>query len=438
MFDSYSFKNGASSLMAEPVVTRAARLLPVLRGGEPAMLKLSIEEGERLGGAIMEWWDGDGAARVLAREENALLLERATGLASLSGMARMGRDDEACRILCLTAARLHAPRAKALPKLTPLAQWFRDLAPAARTHGGILSRCAETAETLIHDQREIVVLHGDLHHDNVLDFGERGWLAIDPKHIIGERGFDFANIFTNPDLADPTRSVAIEPGASHGGWKLLQKPRSSIGFACFPGFSPGLVYLQRGSWVTVIRWRRSICISLSSPRPKSTGCLSHGIVLTATCARVGCAHPKDWLWPRPSISQSCQVRDIPVITDALLPHGGRVAWREGISLTSTFQRQGETEMDQDRRSMIKGVGLGAGAALLAAGAQAQAQQAARGTPTNQRPLKGIDITNIVTASGLGLGVKTPRGVLDVAAVERDRKVGLPTKAIDVITGRGNA
>jgi streptomycin 6-kinase len=211
MFDSYLAKwrldpDGA------PTTTRAARLLPVLRHGEPAMLKLSFEEDERLGGAVMEWWDGDGAARVLARDEHALLLERATGPASLSEMARAGQDDAACRILCLTAARLHAPRAGALPKLTPLAQWFRELAPAARTHGGILLRCAETAEALLHDQHEIVVLHGDLHHDNVLDFGARGWLAIDPKHIIGERGFDFANIFTNPDLADPTRPVATEPG----------------------------------------------------------------------------------------------------------------------------------------------------------------------------------------------------------------------------------
>ena len=55
-----------------------------------------------------------------------------------------------------------------------------------------------------------VVLHGDLHHDNVLDFGERGWLAIDPTYL-GERGFDFANIFTNPDLADPARPVATGP-----------------------------------------------------------------------------------------------------------------------------------------------------------------------------------------------------------------------------------
>jgi streptomycin 6-kinase len=34
---------------------------------------------------------------------------------------------------------------------------------------------------------------------NVLDFGPRGWLAIDPKGLHGERGFDHANIFCNPD-----------------------------------------------------------------------------------------------------------------------------------------------------------------------------------------------------------------------------------------------
>ena len=41
-------------------------------------------------------------------------------------------------------------------------------------------------------------LHGDIHHGNILDFGERGWLAIAPKGLLGERGFDYANLFCNP------------------------------------------------------------------------------------------------------------------------------------------------------------------------------------------------------------------------------------------------
>lgn len=196
----------------DPIVTPNGRLLPVRHRGRAAMLKVATAEDERLGGAVMGWWDGDGAARVLARDADALLLERAEGTASLAEMARTGRDDEASRVLCAVAARLHAPRPTPPPELIPLSRWFRELEPAAATHGGILARCAETARALLADPREVVVLHGDLHHDNVLDFGERGWLAVDPKRLRGERGFDFANIFTNPDLADPSRPVATLPG----------------------------------------------------------------------------------------------------------------------------------------------------------------------------------------------------------------------------------
>ncbi|MCJ2077612.1 APH(6) family putative aminoglycoside O-phosphotransferase [Methylobacterium sp. E-016] len=211
MFEAYLTRWGLLPDGA-PIATHAAHLLPVIKDSRPAMLKLSHEADERLGGVLMEWWGGDGAARVLARDVDALLMERATGAASLTDMARHGQDDEACRILCAAAARLHAPRPKPLPELTPLAERFSDLWPAADRHGGILARSAETARALLAHPQEVGALHGDLHHGNVLDFGVRGWLAIDPKHLIGERGFDFANIFTNPDLADPTRPVATQPG----------------------------------------------------------------------------------------------------------------------------------------------------------------------------------------------------------------------------------
>src|SRR3546814_969516 len=60
--------------------------------GTPAMLKLSRDAEARDGWVLLDWWDGDGAARVLARDGAALLLERATGTASLSDMARSGAD----------------------------------------------------------------------------------------------------------------------------------------------------------------------------------------------------------------------------------------------------------------------------------------------------------------------------------------------------------
>jgi streptomycin 6-kinase len=210
MFDTYLHR---WSLVpdGDPITTHSSQLLPVVQDGVKAMLKLSQEEDERTGGILMDWWGGDGAAKVLAHEDGALLMERATGSVSLSAMSRSGRDDEACRILCTTANRLHAPQKKSLPDLIPLAHWFRPLESMARTYGSIMIRCDEAAKTLFSTPRDVVALHGDLHHDNVLDFGARGWLAIDPKSLVGERGFDYANIFTNPDLADPSTPVAIMP-----------------------------------------------------------------------------------------------------------------------------------------------------------------------------------------------------------------------------------
>ena len=114
-------------------------------------------------------------------------------------MASTGGDDEASRILCEAARRLHQSRKSKKPSmLAPLAVWFRQLEPAARAHGGVLVQSALAARELLADPREPAVLHGDIHHDNVLDFAERGWLAIDPKGLFGERGFDHANLFCNP------------------------------------------------------------------------------------------------------------------------------------------------------------------------------------------------------------------------------------------------
>ena len=88
----------------------------------------------------------------------------------------------------------------------PLDRWFRELEPAAAQHGGVLTVALETARYLLATSGEIVILHGDIHHGNILDFGGRGWLAIDPKGLKGERCFDYANLFCNPDLKTATAS----------------------------------------------------------------------------------------------------------------------------------------------------------------------------------------------------------------------------------------
>lgn len=197
-----------------PIRTHGSRLLPVRKAGEPAMLKLSEIEDERQGYRLLEYWDGGGAARLLARNDDgsAMLLERATGLRSLSAMARNGADDEATVILCDAIAVLQKPRGKLPAGLIQLETWFRELFPMATSRGGALARSATEAAALLAAQQEIMPLHADLHHDNVLDFEGRGWLAIDPKCVIGDRAFEYTILFCDPDLADPEPPVAIAPG----------------------------------------------------------------------------------------------------------------------------------------------------------------------------------------------------------------------------------
>jgi streptomycin 6-kinase len=188
-----------------PIVTQSSDLLPVLCADSTrAILKICKSREERLGNALMAWWEGEGAVRALAQYGDALLLERAMGERSLSSMARDGADTAATSIICEVAATLHAAKPKPAPELVPLKRWFEELTPAAIEVGGILRKSLEASRELLDDPRDIVVLHGDLHHGNVLDAGGRGWLAIDPKALAGERTFDFANIFCNPDLQTAT------------------------------------------------------------------------------------------------------------------------------------------------------------------------------------------------------------------------------------------
>ncbi|MGD9713144.1 MAG: aminoglycoside phosphotransferase family protein [Thermomicrobiales bacterium] len=183
----------------EPIVTPISALLPVRSGRQPAMLKILMNDEERAGSDLLAWWDGHGCVRVLNRANDAVLLERATGQRSLLAMAMSGRDDDATRIICEAASVLHTPRAKPPPSsLVPLDRWFAPLLQFAAGRRDIFQRAAECAERLLSTPREVTVLHGDLHHGNVLDGGSRGWLAIDPKGLIGERTFDFVNILRNP------------------------------------------------------------------------------------------------------------------------------------------------------------------------------------------------------------------------------------------------
>jgi streptomycin 6-kinase len=189
----------------KPFSSYSGLLQSVTCDGKKCMLKIAAQEKDKRGNELMAWWNGNGAAPVLKCDENALLMERAMGSRSLTEMAKNGEDDEASRIICAAIAKLHAQKGPYPADLVPLDTWFKDLGPAAAKYCSVFVQCSEIANKLLNDLIEITVLHGDIHHGNILDFGPKGWLAIDPKGLLGERGFDYANLFCNPDIVTATK-----------------------------------------------------------------------------------------------------------------------------------------------------------------------------------------------------------------------------------------
>ncbi|MCA8000555.1 aminoglycoside phosphotransferase family protein [Burkholderia metallica] len=208
MFDRYL---GLWGLVSDggPILTASGGLLPVVWQGRPAMLKVATCDEERRGNALIAWWNGHGTAQVWQRDGDAILLERAQPAPTLAGFSASGHDDDAMRIACDVVARLHAYRAPAPtepPEVVSLHDWFHSLLSDA-SGSDVLRRSATVARQLLAAPAgDEVVLHGDIHHGNILHFGERGWRAIDPKGLRGERAFDYANLFCNP-----THDIAVDP-----------------------------------------------------------------------------------------------------------------------------------------------------------------------------------------------------------------------------------
>jgi streptomycin 6-kinase len=178
-------------------------VLPVERGdGTPAVLKVNFpdDESEAEPDALAHW-DGRGAVRLLDHDEErrALLVERCSPGSQLWAVED---DEEATRIATHVLSSLWRP--------PPERHRFRVLADVAKSWAEELERdwrnlgepfereLVEVARAacleLGSDQGEQVVLHQDFHGGNVLRAGRAGWLAIDPKPLVGERAFDAASL----------------------------------------------------------------------------------------------------------------------------------------------------------------------------------------------------------------------------------------------------
>jgi streptomycin 6-kinase len=165
--------------------------------GSPAVLKVFFPDHESLQEAdALERWDGDGAIRLLARDDErcALLLERCEPGTFLSGLG----GGHALDVLIGLLPRLWKPADGFHTLEDEVERWIER---------GLDPRVAGLARDLASSQGELVLVHQDLHGDNVLSAEREPWLVIDPKPLAAEREFAVAPIVRSPELGHSPRDV---------------------------------------------------------------------------------------------------------------------------------------------------------------------------------------------------------------------------------------
>jgi streptomycin 6-kinase len=193
--------------------THSSLLWPVMRAAEKLILKIANpNDDEAKAAEMLEFYDGLGAVKVLKSHENIQLLERVdddAGCPTLEKMSIAGQDDEATQIICDVIAQLHAVASTKKPpaNLIPFRQRSGDMRRhlnEGRVKAGdpqMFQIACEIRDELVAETVDSQMpLHGDIHHFNILRSAQRGWLAIDPKGIMGPRAYEYANLLCNPCL----------------------------------------------------------------------------------------------------------------------------------------------------------------------------------------------------------------------------------------------
>ncbi|HWN58232.1 MAG TPA: aminoglycoside phosphotransferase family protein, partial [Methylomirabilota bacterium] len=179
-----------------PFRTQSGLIAFARRAGEELVLKLPDHKSdETAAGAALLHFQGQGAVRVFERGPGgALLLERARPGHALTKLVLEGADDQATVALCAVVRALHRrePPASGFPLVE---DWGRGFERYRRTGDttipvAALDRASGLFADLAASQAARRVLHGDLHHDNILFDVSRGWLAIDPKGVLGEPAYE--------------------------------------------------------------------------------------------------------------------------------------------------------------------------------------------------------------------------------------------------------
>ena len=180
--------------------------------GSPVVVKAGYPSNELHNEiAALRLYAGDGMVQLLDAdpEQGIMLLERLHPGDMLSTLA----DDEEATIIGATVMRHLWRPAPANHAFPTVAKWAQGLQRhRARFDGGVgplPKPLFEAAESLFRDllatNEPPMLLHGDLHHFNILRAQRQPWLAIDPKGLVGDPAYEVGAFLYNPAPALGTR-----------------------------------------------------------------------------------------------------------------------------------------------------------------------------------------------------------------------------------------
>ncbi|MGA2877120.1 MAG: aminoglycoside phosphotransferase family protein, partial [Nitrososphaerales archaeon] len=158
-------------------------VLSGFQGTQPIILKLCINVEDLNAEAVaLKSFEGFGAVKVLMHEEGAILLERAVPGDLLKSFFP-NRDHEAIQIVCGLMKKLHQAPLASGHTFPHVRDWLSALDKKWDIPDAYLEKARLMKDQLLKTSPNEVLLHGDLHHENILRYGEQ-FVIIDPKGVI--------------------------------------------------------------------------------------------------------------------------------------------------------------------------------------------------------------------------------------------------------------
>ena len=198
---------GAWRVVVDDVFETEGSLIAYARRGAHAeVLKIVKQPGDEWhSGDVLDAFNGRGVVRAFEQVGGAILMERLSPGHSLVDLTLSDRDSEATTVIVgvireMTSEPSVISSSSAYPTVEAWGKGFsRYTATRDQTISrALVSEAQRMFERLCRSQSNTRLLHGDLQHSNVLFDERRGWLAIDPKGVVGEVEYEIGAALRNP------------------------------------------------------------------------------------------------------------------------------------------------------------------------------------------------------------------------------------------------